>query len=124
LIDRGDRDHERCRQALENVTSPMITTWAVLTEAMYLLGGLGGWSAQRALWQMVEIDELKVVEIQPPFAPTLRSLMDKYKDVPMDLADATLIAIADSQGFKRIFTLDSDFLVYRYRGREPFELIP
>lgn len=102
----------------------MITSWAVLTEAMYLVGGLGGWPAQRALWDMIEKDALSVVGIQAPFAPTLRALMDKYKDVPMDLADATLVAIADAHGFKRVFTLDSDFKVYRYKGREAFELIP
>jgi len=38
-------------------------------------------------------------------------LMDKYSDTPMDLADATLRALAEDQGHRRIFTLDSDFPV-------------
>jgi len=102
----------------------MITTWPVLTEAMYLLGALGGWPGQHALWRLVEIAELKIVDINPPFAPSLRALMEKYKDVPMDLADATLVAVANAEGRQRIFTLDSDFRIYRYRGREAFEVIP
>lgn len=124
LIDVGDRDHKSCRRALAQVSPPLITTWPVLTEAMYLLGKAGGWPAQGALWQMIERNVLKVVDIQEPVAPILRSLMEKYKDQPMGLADATLVAVADGAGYKRVFTLDSDFSVYRYRSREAFEVIP
>ncbi len=102
----------------------MITTWPVLTEAMYLLGALGGWPAQPALSQMFETETLKPVEIQAPFAPELRDLMEKYRDLPMDLADATLVAVADGARINKIFTLDSHFTIYRYRGRDAFDLIP
>jgi predicted nucleic acid-binding protein len=50
--------------------------------------------------------------------------MEKYRDAPMDIADATLVAVAEARDLKRVFTLDSDFGVYRFRGREAFELIP
>jgi hypothetical protein len=50
--------------------------------------------------------------------------MDQYADRPMDLADATLVAFAEEHGHRRIFTLDSDFHVYRLRGRQRFEVIP
>lgn len=46
--------------------------------------------------------------------------MERYADRPMDLADATLVALAD----KRIFTLDGDFGIYRLKGRRRFELLP
>lgn len=39
--------------------------------------------------------------------------MDKYADRPMDLADATLVALAEDQGHRKIFSLDSDFHIYR-----------
>ena len=50
--------------------------------------------------------------------------MDRYADRPMDLADATLVALAEERGDRRIFTLDTNFQVYRFRGRQRFETIP
>jgi uncharacterized protein len=124
LIDAGEPDHERCRQALKRLEPPMVTTWPVLTEAMYLLGDAAGWSAQRALWQMIEGNALEVSELQAIDISRVRALMEKYRDTPMGIADATLVALAEARGLKRVFTLDSDFRVYRYRGRESFEIIP
>ena len=54
----------------------------------------------------------------------MAELMEKYRDTPMDLADATLVAAAETLNITRIFTLDSDFQVYRINGRTPFEIIP
>jgi hypothetical protein len=102
----------------------MVTTWPVLTEAMYLLGDAGGWPAQRALWAMLERAALELAELQPSDIARTRGLMEKYRDSPMDIADATLVAVAETRGLRRIFTLDSDFGVYRYRGREAFDLVP
>jgi predicted nucleic acid-binding protein len=50
--------------------------------------------------------------------------MDQYADRPMDLADATLVALAEERGDRRIFTLDVDFHIYRFRGRQRFETVP
>ena len=50
--------------------------------------------------------------------------MEKYRDVPMDLADASLVAVAEALDFKRVFTLDSDYRVYRWKGRKHFDLVP
>jgi predicted nucleic acid-binding protein len=102
----------------------MVTTWPVLTEAMYLLGDAGGWPAQRALWGMIEREALVLAEIQAADIVRARALMEKYRDAPMNIADATLVAVAEARGLKRVFTLDSDFGVYRFRGREAFELVP
>ena len=54
----------------------------------------------------------------------MRWLMEKYQDTPMDLADASLVAVAEARGLKRILTLDSDFYIYRINGKDPFEVIP
>ncbi len=106
LIDAGERDHERCRRALKQLVAPMITTWPVLTEAMYLLGDAEGWSAQRALWGMIDREVLVVAELRPPEVARARALMGKYRDAPMDIADATLVAVAEARSLKRVFTLD------------------
>jgi predicted nucleic acid-binding protein len=102
----------------------MITTWPVVTEAMYLLGDAAGWEAQQALWQMIERNALEVADLSPNEVARARALMEKYNDTPMGIADATLVAIAETHGLKRVFTLDSDFRVYRYRGRESFDIVP
>ena len=102
----------------------MVTTWPVLTEAMYLLGDAGGWPAQRALWGMIEREALVLAELQPADIVRARALMEKHQDAPMDIADATLVAVAEARGLKRVFTLDTDFGVYRFRGKETFELVP
>lgn len=124
LIDAGEADHKRCRNALKHLEAPMLTTWPVLTEAMYLLGDAGGWNAQRALWQMLEREVLQLAELQGSDVARARVLMEKYRDAPMDIADATLVAVAEARRLKRVFTLDSDFEIYRYRGRETFEIVP
>jgi predicted nucleic acid-binding protein len=89
-----------------------------------LLRDAGGWPAQRALWQMVERKALQLVDLGPDEVQRARVLMEKYQDVPMDLADATLVATAEARRIRRIFTLDSDFQIYRLRGRISFELVP
>ena len=109
---------------MKHLDSPMLTTWPVLTEAMYLLGDAGGWPAQRVLWAMLERGALQLVDMRPADVARVRALMEKYRDTPMDMADATLVAAAEARAIKRVFTLDSDFGVYRYRGRERFDLVP
>jgi len=102
----------------------MLITWPVFTEAMYLLGDAGGWRAQRALWALLTRGDIEIVELAPDSVDRVRSLMEKYSDTPMSLAGATLVTVAEHLRLKRIFTLDSDFDVYRVRGRQRFERIP
>lgn len=103
----------------------MITTWPVLTEAMYLLGDAGGWKAQNSLWTLLTRGDLVLDELDEELLRRSRSLMQKYSDRPMSLADATLLAVAEKLGVNRIFTLDSDFDFHRRRGgRERFERVP
>src|SRR5205085_5407874 len=98
LVDAGEPEHETCRRALDRVSSPMLTTWPVFTEAMHLLGDAGGWLAQRVLWQMRERRALDVADLEFAAVERARSLMEKYRDTPMDLADATLVALAEARG--------------------------
>ena len=54
----------------------------------------------------------------------MQSLMEKYKDVPMDLADASLVALAEETGLRQVFTLDTDFFIYRISNKNSFDVIP
>ena len=124
IIDADEPDHDLCLQALDEVTLPLVTTWPAFTEAMYLLARAGGILAQRALWRLVQTDRLVIAELSVSAVERSARLMDKYADLPMDLADATLVALAEEEGHRTVFTLDSDFRVYRIRGRLPFQTIP
>jgi len=124
IIDADEPDHERCLQALDETTLPLVTTWPAFTEAMYLLARAGGNHAQRALWRLVQTDRLVIADLSASTVERSSRLMDKYADLPMDLADATLVALAEQEGYRTVFTLDSDFSVYRIRGRLPFRTIP
>ena len=124
IIDADEPDHDRCVQALDEATLPLVTTWPAFTEAMYLLARAGGIQAQRALWRLVQSDRLVIADLSASAVERSSRLMEKYADLPMDLADATLVAMAEEEGHRTVFTLDSDFSVYRIRGRLPFRTLP
>ncbi len=124
LIDASEPDHERCRRALETIRLPMLTTWPAFTEAMYLLGRAGGARGQQALWRLVLRDDLLIATPTPEATERAARLMERYGDRPMDLADATLVALAEERKLTRIFTLDNDFHIYRIAGRRRFEVVP
>jgi uncharacterized protein len=120
----GESDHERCKAALAEVQLPLLTTWPAFTEAMYLLGGAGGWRGQEALWRLLLRDDLVIADTSPESNRRASQLMARYAHRPMDLADATLVALAEERGITRIFTLDADFHIYRIKGRKRFEVTP
>ena len=124
LLDADEPDHARCLDALSQLSLPLVTTWPAFTEAMYLLGRAAGWRGQEPLWRMTLREDLVVA--LPSAAANKRAarLMERYADRPMDLADATLVALAEERGLKLIFTLDADFHIYRLHGRQAFEILP
>jgi uncharacterized protein len=124
LIDKADGDHARCVAALDDLDAPLVSTWPVFTEACYLLGDRVGWQGQDALWRLVLRDDLQLVEMSAAMRGRSRDLMAQYRDLPMDLADASLVALAESKRLRRVFTLDEDFRVYRLPGRRSFEVVP
>lgn len=124
IIDRGEADHTRCMATLEELASPMLTTWPAFAEAMYLLGDAAGWPGQEPLWRLVRREDLQVAEAGRRTVERMEALMAKYRDLPMDLADASLVALAEETGLTRIFTLDEHFRLYRLFGRKRFVVIP
>jgi uncharacterized protein len=124
LIDAGEPDHDRCRQTLEQINLPLLTTWPAFTEAIYLLGRAAGWSGTRALWKMVEREALVLAELNQQLTMRSAALMERYQDHPMDLADATLVAVAEAEGLRTVFTLDEHFRSYRLANRRYLNVIP
>jgi len=124
LINQGDDNHNRCVNALSTLPAPLVTTWSCFTEAMYLLGRYGGWLAQQELWSYV-VDQILVLHVNDQQEQErMRLLMQQYRDIPMDLADASLVVTAETLNRKQVFTLDRDFQIYRFRGNQSFEVVP
>lgn len=124
LIDADEPDHQLCRTVLGQLRLPLVTTWPTFTEAMYLLSRAGGPIGRQALWKLVLTARLDVVDLSRTAVERSAVLMDTYADLPMDLADATLVALAEERGERRMFTLDNDFDVYRLHGRQRFAVVP
>jgi predicted nucleic acid-binding protein len=125
LVDaRQGEIHRRCTTVLPQLPSPLVTTWPSFTEAMYLAHRSGGWPLQDLLWQFVRAAVLVFHELGPLEMGRMAVLMEQYRDTPMDLADASLVATAESLGRTRIFTLDHRFRVYRIGESGTFEIVP
>lgn len=123
LISASDRHHASCRATLARIDEPIATVWPAFTEAMYLLRGSR--RAQDALWLMVVREAVSFAPLNVDDTPRMRELMEKYHDLPMDLADAALVRVAEREGISRVFTLDRrDFSVYRPVGIGRFSILP
>ncbi|HEY7557143.1 MAG TPA: PIN domain-containing protein [Candidatus Binatia bacterium] len=123
LIHEDDHEHRACKDAFRNFGEPLGTVWPVLTEAMYLLSF--SWEAQTALMEMIESGAVEILPLGASDIPRMRELMRKYRDFPMDLADAALVRIAERERLRRIFTIDRrDFQIYRPLRIGRFVVLP
>ena len=123
LLHADDQSHDRCVKTLRSLKEPMATVWPVLTEAMYLLNF--SWEAQAALWEMIITEVLVILPLDRGDATRIRELMKKYRDLPMDMADAALVRVAERERLRTVFTLDRrGFLVYRPARLGRFSIMP
>lgn len=123
LLHAGNTNHSRCVEALRSLREPLSSVWPAVTEAMYLLGF--SWRAQAALWEMLETEQVRLLPLDAGDAPRMRELMHKYRDLPMDLADAALVRVAERERLRRVFTLDRrDFERYRPLRLGYFSIVP
>lgn len=123
LLHAHDRNHERCIAALKKIRAPLVTVWPAVTEAMYLLSFSP--QAQQALWDRLAADTPRLLTLDRHDVARLKELMWKYRDLPMDLADAALVRVAEREGLDTVFTIDrTDFEVYRLPARKRFRILP
>jgi uncharacterized protein len=123
LLDASDDHHEACVAALRKVREPLLTVWPAVTEAMHLLAFSS--DAQDALVEMLQREAPGLARLDAADLTRMRELMRKYRDLPMDLADAAIVAVAERERCRKVFTIDrSDFLVYRPAKLGRFTLLP
>jgi uncharacterized protein len=116
LIDPDTQEHDWARDHAMALPRPLLTSEPVLTEAAFLLTR-DGFDADE-LFALVDAGAVAAaIEFNRERA-ALRSLMRKYRNVPMSLADATLVRLSELHRDSRIFTLDADFRIYRRHGNK------
>lgn len=121
LVDKRQPKHLLYRKAVTKLSMPLVTTWPCFSEVMYLTLHRGGWIMQNQIGKLLWDGMLTFYEIQTSDYRRLFKLIEKYRDRPMDLADATLVVAAERLQ-KQIFTLDSDFLFYLINDSESFDI--
>jgi predicted nucleic acid-binding protein len=123
IMSRADQHHKTCVETLRDLPGPLFSCWPVITEAAWLLRGHA-----RAVQQLLaSISEgfLELLPMQTAEAAEIGKLMEKYKNIRPQLADAALVYLAERDGFDLIFTLDRrDFSVLNAGRKRPFRIIP
>jgi uncharacterized protein len=119
LFDKREKSHTRALARFREARGPLATTWAVLAE----VAALSYWVNWVDCLEFVAAGAVSVHHIEQTDVTALVAHAKKYRDLPMDLADASLVVLAAKLGTKRIMTLDSDFRVYRLAGNKAFDII-
>lgn len=122
LANQNDRYHQAALLALEAIDQPLITTYPVITETCYLLLSTGSNFAQCNFLRNLAAGASTIFYLQQNHLVRIIELLENYADLPMDLADASLVILAEHLGHGRILTSDRrDFSVYRWQNNQPFE---
>ncbi len=123
LLDRSEKSHARCADFFSSFAGKLFTTEPVLTETICLVGSTA--KAKSACIEFILKGGATLVPQSLSGLARASALMEKYADVPMDFADATLVALAEEADVNEIFTLDArGFRTYRIHGKKLFTLLP
>jgi len=121
LFDKDDSYHEKILKFIKDKGFRFVTTTAVVTEVSHMLDFNVNVQIQFLEW--IENDGIKLHEVKQKDIIEIIEMTKKYKDRPMDFADATLVIAAKRTGIKKIISIDSDFDIYRLPGKELIENI-
>lgn len=121
LLNRNDSHHAWVMQQLRDIAPPLITCEAVLTEATYLTRETPG--ARAALIEMIGEEFLVIGMALADHHSAILRMVKRYSDLPMSMADACVVRLAELHPQSPVLTLDSDFSAYRKNGRQVIEVL-
>ena len=121
LLDRSEKRHQACADAVQELEAPLITCEAVIAESCFLLRNLAG--APEAVIENVSAGIFQIAFQLSREAAGVKHVLRKYRDRKIDLADACLIRLADEFGTGDILTLDGDFEIYRWGKNKAFRML-
>lgn len=123
VLAERDQHHQACVETMKTLRPPLLTTWAVLAEVTYLLRKQP--DALQALFRLLEDGTLVLPPLDASLAPWLARFFAQYRDQEPQLADATLVYLAEQLQITRIFTIDRrHFSTFRLSDGRAFELLP
>lgn len=111
LFNRKDRFHTKSLAFLKDYRGSLITTWPVITESMCMLSF--SQTVQVNLLEWIERGALSIADLSATDIEYIKKRISRYSDIPMDLADASLMCVAERDGIMNIVSIDSDFSIYR-----------
>lgn len=111
LFDSSDKFHSDVRIFIESFKGKLITTWPVITETLHLLSF--AIQAQSNFLEWIDRGALEIENLNSTDIRYIKERMIKYSDIPMDMADASLMCIAERNRIFSIISIDSDFNIYR-----------
>lgn len=111
LFDSDDKYHAVVKKTLGRFSGELITTWPVLAEVTHLLSF--SIAVQMDFLEWIRRGALTIENLESEDIDYVVARMQKYSDRPMDLADATLMCIAERNHLKHIFSIDADFSIYK-----------
>lgn len=121
LFSPGDKYHKSAVEFLAKSNEHLVTTWPVLTETCHMLRH--DVRTQIAFLTWLERGAIEIYPLLKTDLQRIISLTEKYSDLPMDLADASLVVVSERTGIKEIITIDNDFTIYRTLRKERFKAI-
>jgi predicted nucleic acid-binding protein len=116
LFNGDDKYHLKIMDLLKAYKGILTTSWPVITEVCYMLNYNSNVQIDFLKW--IERGGIKIEDIRESDIERMIELSKKYSDIPMDLADASLIIISERLNLKDIITIDSDYYIYRIKNKE------
>lgn len=121
LISEKDQWHKWTFEQSKRLLPPFLTCEAVITEACHLLKNKK--HGEHIVLNMIADGFLQIDFSLSDEIRAVKALMKKYEDVPMDFADACLVQMSGLIDNSVVFTVDSDFRIYRKNGKKEIPLI-
>lgn len=116
LFNKNDKYHEPIKKFLKGYKGILSTTWPVITEVSHMLDFNIQTQIDFLTW--IQLGAVILENINNDDILRIIELSKKYSDVPMDLADASLVVLSEKLGIKEIITIDSDYYIYRTINKE------
>lgn len=116
LFNRNDKYHQKIKDFIKSYDGVLTTSWPVVTEVCHMLDF--NINTQIDFLKWVKLGGIRIEDIKSTEIERIIQLSEKYSDIPMDLADASLVIISERLKIKEIITIDSDYCIYRTTQKE------
>jgi len=118
LFDKDDKYHKTAVKFFKDFQDRLITTWPVVTEVSYMLNF--NVKAQCSFFEWIRLHAVSIYDIRNDHVKDIINLLSRYSNVPMDLADASILLVAEEKGISDILSFDSDYYIYKLNKKKTF----